>query len=121
MTKKKAEVDASKEEKPKVLAGGVTQAQLDGWKNSLGADEVKEIEVDLDENRKVSGYFKKPGLEVLAASTQKPDPITSGTVLFDNCYLGGDPEIKENNEVKFAVLLQLHKIFKVKTARIKNV
>lgn len=111
------------EEKNKKLPGGVTQAQLDKWKKEHG--EVKEVEIPLDDTGKniVTCYVKKPNIDILgaAASVAETDPMRSGLILYDNCYLGGDPETKESDEVKMSVVVALKSMFRVRLAKIKNV
>ncbi|MGE0635988.1 MAG: hypothetical protein AB7P01_06085 [Bacteroidia bacterium] len=105
------------------LPGGVTQAQLDKWKKEHG--EVKEVEVPLDDTGKntVTCFVKKPNIDILgaAAAVAETDPMKSGLILFDNCYLGGDPETKGNEEVKMSVIVALKSMFRVRVATIKNV
>jgi hypothetical protein len=48
------------------------------------------------------------------------NPIKSGLVLFDNCWIDGDDAIKENDEAKLGVIQQLQHLFKVRTAKIKK-
>jgi len=82
---------------------------------------VKIIEVDRDKKTTFTGYFSKPTLDILAASETASGTIPQGEILWTNCHLGGDPEIVSDPEIKFGAMLQLHRIFQVKKARIKNV
>ncbi len=70
----------------------------------------------------VVGYFKKPNLETIAAASRfmDSDPVRGGSVVMENCWLGGDEEIKTNDEVKFSVLLQVNKLFRVLEAQVKK-
>lgn len=104
------------------IPGGVSQAQLDKWKKE---NEVKEVTVPLDDEGKstVTCYVKKPDLTIIGAASQvaESNPLQSGLILFDNCYLGGDPETKDNDEVKMSVMVELIKMFRIRKATVKNV
>lgn len=102
------------------LAGGVTQTQIDQWKKDIGGS-IHPITVAMDDlgNRKVTGYFKKPNLTILSAtSSVSSDPMKAGTMMLEYCWLGGDPEIKENDEVKASVIVALTKLFKIREAEV---
>lgn len=107
----------------KNLPGGVTELQLNKWKSQYG--EVKLISVPLDDEGKnhAHGYFRKPDLDIIAAASKfaQDEPFKSGNVLFENCFLGGDPEIKNDDECKMSAIVAMKGIFKVRVAVIKNV
>ena len=100
----------------------VTQAQITQWKKQWGG--VYSIEVPLDDNakEKAVGYFKKPTLDTIKASSKyiESDPIKAGEVVFNNCWLGGDAEIKDNDEVKMSAMQQVSSLFKVRQATLKK-
>jgi hypothetical protein len=110
----------------KKLDGGITELQLSHWKNQYGG--VTAIIVPLNdalegtEVIKVTGYFRKPDLKVIqaAAPFTDSDPVKSGLIQFDNCFLGGDEAFKTNDEVKLSAIQALNKMFKVRVAEIKN-
>lgn len=106
----------------KKLDGGITELQLSHWKNQYGG--VTAIIVPIDDlgKEKVTGYFRKPDLKVIqaAAPFTDSDPVKSGLIQFDNCFLGGDDAFKTNDEVKLSAIQALNKMFKVRVAEIKN-
>lgn len=104
-----------------VLPGGVKQSDIDGWKAKFGS--VHQVQVPKDDSGEnlVTGYFRKPDLSILAAAASTTDPMASGAVLFENCYLGGDPEIKGNDECRLSATVAVSKLFKVRVASIKEV
>jgi len=123
MTKVSASAAAKAKAKEAITYGGITPAQVAGWKKQYGDDDIRVIEVDLDKEgkRQVHCYARKPDFDILsAASAMAHQPLKSAEVLYQNCYLGGDPETIDNKEVKHAVMLQMSRLFEVKTARIKN-
>ena len=102
--------------------GSVSQPQIDIWKAKHG--EVKEITIPLDDEGKevAIGYFRKPDLNIIGASSKfvDTDPVKSGKILFDSCYLGGASDFQTNDEVKMSAILCLNRLFKIRLGDIKN-
>lgn len=101
---------------------GVTEAQIKQWKARWGEVHLVEVPADDEGKTKLYGYFKKPSLDIISASARfaESDPIKSGTVLFENCWLGGDETLKENDEARLSCMKALGKLFKVREAIIKK-
>lgn len=99
---------------------GVTQETIDDWK--LKFKKVSLISVKDDDGTEKCGYFKRPDLKILSAAGTfaDKDPIKSGCVMFDNCWLAGDAELKENDELKMSAIIQLNQIFRIREATLKN-
>lgn len=108
------------DKKSNLLAGGVTQAQIDAWKKEHG--KIYSIAVPTNDNAesdKVTGYFKKPNLATIsAAASAGNDILRVGNIMLENLFLGGDPEIKANEEVKMSVIAELSKLFKIRQAEV---
>ncbi len=98
----------------------ISQAQIKRWKAQYG--DVYAIEVKLDEQEKAVGYFRKPDLNIIAAASRfvESNPIKTGEILLENCWLDGDDLIKTDDEAKMGVMTQLGKLFKVKEAEVKK-
>lgn len=98
----------------------ITEAQIKKWKAKYG--DVFAISVKLNNKEKATGYFKKPDLNIIAAAAKfaETDPIKSGTVMLENCWLGGDEIIKQDDEAKLGVIKRLGELFKVKEAEVKK-
>jgi hypothetical protein len=109
--------------KEEAIAGGITEGQLNHWKNQYGEIKVFVIPLDDSGKKKVTGYFRKPDLKVIqaAAPFTDSDPVKAGLIQFENCFLGGDDDFKTNDEVKLSAIQALNKLFKVRVAEIKNV
>ena len=106
------------------LAGGITQEELSGWKLKYGNDRVKAVVVPIDDDgNTVTGYVRKPDLKTIRAAGKfaETDPVRSGMILFDNCFLGGDDSISADDELRMSVISALNTLFKVRVATIKNV
>lgn len=101
------------------LPGGVTEAQVKQWKSRWG--EVTSITVK-DGEKSYTGYFKKPDLQTISAASRfmDSDPVRGGQVVFENCWLGGDPVMKTDDEVKFATLLQVNRLFRILETEVKK-
>lgn len=105
------------------LPGGVTQRQVDEWKASHGEGKVFAVDVPVnDSGATVTAYFRKPDLDTIAvaAKVAQSNPVKSGLVLFDNCWLGGDPKVKEDDECKMSAIEALNGMFVVRAAKVKN-
>lgn len=77
-----------------VLAGGVTQGELNDWKEKF--KEVHIVTVHLNESEKLTGYFKKPGRDIMANCVN----LAQGGKVFEareflalNTFIGGDKTI----------------------------
>lgn len=110
------------EEKKEKLAGGVTEAMIENWKKQYG--KVYEISVPLDDEKKAeaTAYFRKPDLKTIGAAAKfaETDPIKSGLIMFDNCWLGGDERMKEDEECKVSAVQLVSSLFTVRVGTIKN-
>lgn len=83
--------------------------------------EVYEIEVEKD-GKIIKGYFKKPNLQIISAASKYSidDPIRSGEILFDSCWLDGDEDMNKDDEVKLAAMGALSNLFELLEAKIKK-
>jgi len=98
----------------------VSEAQIKRWKAKYG--EVYAISVKDENGEDLTGYFRKPDLNVIAAASKfaEADPVKSGIVMFENCWLGGDEAIKDDDEAKLGVIKSLGQLFKIKEAEVKK-
>ena len=84
-------------EAPQVLFAGVTQEQLDEWKAKH--KEVHIITVRVSEHETLTGYFKKPGRDVMANCinlAQDKKIFEAREFLLNNTFIGGDKQITTN-------------------------
>jgi len=98
----------------------MTELQISEWKKKY--TDIYEIIIVNDEGVEFKTYFRKPDLKILSASAKfaESDPIKSGLVLFDNCWLGGDEAVKSSDELKMSCLQELGKLFKIYQATVKK-
>lgn len=103
----------------RVFNGGVSEEQVNVWKNEYR--KVYAIEVE-DEDELYIGYFRRPNLETLSAVNKiaKTDEIKSTTIMFENCWLGGEPVIKTDTLVRMAAIKQLGEMFNRVMGTLKN-
>jgi len=99
--------------------GGITAEQIALWKGKYR--KVYEVDVE-DDGEHFVGYFSRPDNDTLAATTAlaQKDGFKAMTVLFENCWLGGDPLIKEDAVVKLAAMQKLDALVTSAAATLKN-
>ena len=97
------------------LKGAVNEQQIAQWKAQH--KDVYQIEVDGS-----VCYLKKPDRATMKAITSigMSDPIRSNEVLLENCWLGGDENIKTDDEKFFGVSAKLADILELKQAELKK-
>lgn len=70
------------------------------------------------------GYLRKPNRKdlsyAMAGSSSGKDAIRMNEILLNACWLGGDEELKTNDEYFFAVSEKLGKLMEVKEAELKK-
>lgn len=94
----------------------VTKEQIESWKKKHG--DVFEVNVDGK-----TAYLKKPDRKVLGAASVlgKDDPMKYNEILLENCWLGGDEEIKTDDSLFLGVSSVLAEIIEIKKAEIKKI
>ena len=99
--------------------GGVTPEQVEAWKRQ----HRKVCRVDIvDDGDTHVGYFKRPDFTTIKAVTKlaKSDEVEAGKVMFDNCWLGGSKELREDAVLFMAVQAQLAKVLNGCMGSLKN-
>ena len=93
----------------------VTKEQIQEWKN-----QYKDIFVISVEDKKV--YLRTPDRKTLsyASTLATKDPLKFNEVILDNCWLGGDEEIKTNDELFLAVSSKLPDLIQIKEATLEK-
>lgn len=109
----------TKQPQGKTYDGGVTEEQINKWKNVH--KHVIRIDVTDGDDLHVA-YFKRPSLETMSAVTKvsKSDEVKSASVLYDNCFLGGDTEMREDALLFMAATTQLGNMFNSCLGSLKN-
>lgn len=104
----------------RVCNGGVSEEQVQSWKSQHRKVHMIEVEDDGD---LFVGYFRRPSMEVMSAVNQlaKSDEVKSTSVMFENCWLGGDPIMKSDVLVRMAAIKQLGVMFGRVVGNLKNV
>ena len=93
----------------------VTKEQIQEWKN-----QYKDIFVISVEDKKV--YLRTPDRKTLsyASTLATKDPLRFNEVILENCWLGGDEEIKTNDELFLAVSSKLPDLIQIKEATLEK-
>lgn len=93
----------------------ITTEQIEAWKKKHGS--IFKVEV----GDKV-GYLRKPDRKALSAAAVigHGNSVKYNEVLINNCWLGGDEEIREDDDYFLGVSNQLASIIEIKEAKIKK-
>lgn len=93
----------------------VTQEQIDAWKKKHG--EIFRLKVDEKEC-----YLKTPDRKTLsyASTVATKDPLKFNEILLNNCWLGGDEEIKTTDSLFLAAASKLGELIEVKEAELEK-
>lgn len=86
----------------------ITQAQIDAWKAEHG--EVSMLTVG-----EKKCYLKSPTRQTLgyAGVAGQEDPMAFNDVILNQCWLGGDEEIKTNTGLFFSASKQISKLINI--------
>lgn len=97
------------------LIGQVPQEQIDKWKAEF--KKVWALKVD---GR--IGYIKSPDRKTLgyASTVGAKEPMKFNEIILNECWLGGDDEIKKDDDLFLAASGQLAKIIEVKEAELEK-
>jgi len=92
-----------------------TEEQVKQWKSTYG----DVFEVTVEDKR---CYLRKPDRKVLGLATSmgQRNPMKFNEVVLHNCWLGGDDDIKTNDDYFLAVSSRLESIIQIKDAEIKK-
>lgn len=105
----------------KVINGEVSDEQLAIWKAQH--HRIVEIEVADTEFKEVHrGYFHRPDMKTMQAfsATAKTNEVKAAEVIFDNCWLGGSPMMKNDAVYKMQATGELQNIFGKCVSKLKN-
>lgn len=103
----------------------VTQEHIDAWKKEHGTVyriTVKGEEIgDETEPDKVA-YLKKPNRKTLsyASTVGQTDPFQFNEIIFNDCFLGGDKSILENDDDFLAASQQITELVKFKQTELEK-
>ncbi len=105
----------TKDKKKPAASGQATAEQIAKWKQKHG--EIFEIGTA----GKVC-YLKKPGRKELsfASITGGEDPYKWNEAILESCWLGGDEEIKKDDELFLAASSKLTELVKIQESYIKK-
>jgi hypothetical protein len=97
------------------LKGQATPEQIEMWKKLYG-DVFEVTAADR------VAYLKRPDRKTMAAGATvgETDPIRFNEILLENCWLGGDEEIKTNDRYFLMVIPQLDVLVSFGVATIKK-
>lgn len=114
------------------VTGEITEAKMKLLKKQHGKVETVEVEMGENIGEDVAlGYFKRPDLRIFSICMGFVDIKADGAfkitdyerftnIIIENCWLDGDPRIKEDGMAGFSAASRLFALLKPKVARLKN-
>lgn len=92
-----------------------TKEQIQEWKEKHGDVFMLEVEDK-------TAYLKKPDRKILsfAMTKMQSNPLGFAEVILNQCFLGGDEEVKTNDDYFLGASSQLEGLMQVKTAELKK-
>lgn len=104
---------------PQLLDGNITDTQLKRWKHKY--KRVVKLSIEDDDGTTLFAYFRKPTIEIRSAVLQasKIDEFKALQVLFKNCYLGGDPDIEEDDDLRLNITTSFSDFIQPKPVKIE--
>ena len=94
----------------------VTQEQIDQWKKKHG--EI--FKLDFEDGKEA--FLKKPDRKIMsyAMTKMQSNPLGYAEVILNQCFLGGDEEVKTNDDYFFGAAAQLEQMIEAKNAALKK-
>ena len=91
----------------------ITQEQIDAWKKQHG--DIYAIKVDGK-----TAYLKKADRKTLsfASVAGQKDPMKFNEIILENCFIGGDEEIKKDDSLFLAASAKIVELIEVKEAEL---
>ena len=91
----------------------ISQEQIDAWKKQYG--DIFAIKVDGK-----TAYLKKPDRRTLsfASVAGQKDPMKFNEIVLENCFIGGDEEIKKDDSLFLAASSKIVELIEVKEAEL---
>jgi hypothetical protein len=100
----------------------ITEKKIEDWKKQYG--EIFEIEVPKDDSgiEVYRGYLRKPDRKTLSyvMAIQAKNPIAAKEALLENCFMGGDNEIKTEDDAFMSACTVLDSLIVIRLASIKK-
>jgi len=105
---------------PAIIAGGLTQSQIDQLKKKHGP--LTLCEVKTAEHEFEYFWFKKPDMKVISAVTKflASDPLRANQIYFKNCLVEGDSSAADDVELFTSLMPYLTDLVKTFDVQVKN-
>lgn len=98
----------------------ISKEQIAEWKAKFGT--VNKITVKDAENGNKVCYLRQPSRKALGYASQasKDNPMKFNEVILNDCWLGGDDEIKTNDTLFLSVSGKIAELIEVKEAELEK-
>jgi hypothetical protein len=91
--------------------GVVPKSQIEAWKKKY--DKVHKITIEVSENDTAVGYLRSPNRDHKAIALslyQQNKPLETGEFILQNCWLGGDDRLQNDDKIADSAAIQANTI-----------
>lgn len=117
-------MDTKKKEVKSLLPEGITEEQVNAWKDRYGADKVKGASLPLDDNGEnfLDVVVRAPGRKELSEFEKWVDrnPDKAKEILVNSCLLTRKDEVKASDDLFLAAFDAISQLLPIRKAVIKN-
>ncbi len=105
-----------------IIAGGLTQAEINKLKKKHGALRLITVLENDDETKAIHFWFKKPDMTIMSAvqSLAEKDPIAATQLFFRSCLVHGDKSYADDVDVFMSIQPHLEALIEEKKVIVKN-
>jgi len=110
-----------------------TKEQISDWKKQHGKVYAVHVypkakrtfddsDKNFDKSEKLTGYFRKPTAAVWGEATKhiSKDIVKYQSELFVGCWVGGDQEIYDNDELRLSAAMELSNLFEYRITELEE-
>ena len=117
-------MDTKKKEFKAILPEGITEEQINAWKERYGAEKVKAASLPMDDNGEkfLDVIVRAPGRKELSEFEKWVDrnPDKAKEILVNSCLLTHKDEVKASDDLFLAAFDAISQLLPIRKAIIKN-
>jgi hypothetical protein len=101
-----------------LVAGGLTQEEIDSLKKRYGPLKLVTVKGNPDQYF----WFRKPDKKILSAASSQAlqNPVASLEIYFNNCLVHGDKKAIEDVDVFSSLMIPLNELIEQRETEVKN-
>lgn len=98
------------------------EKKIEGWKKQFGEVHKLKVTDPEDEAKVYEAFVKKPSKTHMSIALPhiNTNPVKAAEILFENCLIECDPEIKAKDECYLAASMQMVSIFKIAKVEVEK-